>query len=134
MFIGWLRLNPWYDPISSGQFGNHDSFATNYSFMPNHIRLCDQYCTEFLSLYVSDFFSGSYPISIWKKRVEIFAESRFDQNTKSFFSLFFSFNLVIIFSFNTDQGEGVLRLHPTFRYHSYWSFLLPWWKNFSLLI
>jgi hypothetical protein len=50
----------------------------------DHVWTTDLNCIQFYSLYASDFFSGSYPISIWKKRVEIFAEFQFDQNTKSF--------------------------------------------------
>lgn len=55
----------------------------------DHVWTTDLNRIQFHSLYVSDFFSGSYPINIGKKRVEIFAESQFGQNTKSFKTLFY---------------------------------------------
>ncbi len=54
----------------------------------DQIGMSDQNRIQFLSLYVSDFFSGSYPISIRKKRVEIFAESQLAPNLESIFLLF----------------------------------------------
>jgi hypothetical protein len=62
--------------------------------MPRSCRKTDLNCIQFLSLYVSDFFSGSYPISIWKKCDEIFAEFQFVKITKSFKTFFAIFLLI----------------------------------------
>lgn len=75
----------------------------------DHVGKTDQNCIQFLSLYVSDFFSGSYPISIRKKRVEIFAESQFDQNLESIFFIFFDLFLIKTTDNKSNPPEQGLR-------------------------